>query len=99
MRLQLLFICYKLMQESPTPTKLMSSLTRGLSDSRRSKLTAEKHQALLLFHLFRNPTLLVFGILLCLNYSFVCLFSFHLYVFNLNNLDKNIRELIDFEYY
>ncbi|KEH35883.1 myosin-15 isoform X2 [Medicago truncatula] len=30
--------------ESPTPTKLMSSLTRGLSDSRRSKLTAEKHQ-------------------------------------------------------
>ncbi|XP_045800079.1 myosin-15-like isoform X5 [Trifolium pratense] len=30
--------------ESPTPTKLISSFTRGLSDSRRSKLTAEKHQ-------------------------------------------------------
>ncbi|XP_058786006.1 myosin-15-like isoform X5 [Vicia villosa] len=30
--------------ESPTPTKLMPSFTRGLSDSRRSKLTAERHQ-------------------------------------------------------
>ncbi|XP_073224429.1 myosin-15-like [Cicer arietinum] len=30
--------------ESPTPTRLISSLTRGLSDSRRYKLTAEKHQ-------------------------------------------------------
>ncbi|XP_050884736.1 myosin-15 isoform X1 [Lathyrus oleraceus] len=30
--------------ESPTPTKLMPSFSRGLSDSRRSKLTAERHQ-------------------------------------------------------
>ncbi|WVY91374.1 hypothetical protein V8G54_036888 [Vigna mungo] len=30
--------------ESPTPTKLIAPLTVGLSDSRRSKLTAEKHQ-------------------------------------------------------
>ncbi|KAL5189910.1 Myosin-15 [Glycine soja] len=31
--------------ESPTPTKLISHITHGgLSDSRRSKLTAEKHQ-------------------------------------------------------
>ncbi|XP_020236584.1 myosin-15 isoform X2 [Cajanus cajan] len=30
--------------ESPTPTKLISSFTHGFSDSRRSKLTAERHQ-------------------------------------------------------
>ncbi|XP_027940819.1 myosin-15-like isoform X1 [Vigna unguiculata] len=30
--------------ESPTPTKLIAPFTLGLSDSRRSKLTAEKHQ-------------------------------------------------------
>ncbi|KAJ1442831.1 P-loop containing nucleoside triphosphate hydrolase [Sesbania bispinosa] len=30
--------------ESPTPTKLIAPYTLGLSDSRRSKLTAEKHQ-------------------------------------------------------
>ncbi|KOM48843.1 hypothetical protein LR48_Vigan07g254700 [Vigna angularis] len=30
--------------ESPTPTKLIAPFTVGLSDSRRSKLTAEKHQ-------------------------------------------------------
>ncbi|TKY58001.1 Myosin-15 protein [Spatholobus suberectus] len=30
--------------ESPTPTKLIAPFTLGLSDSRRSKLTAERHQ-------------------------------------------------------
>ncbi|XP_068476001.1 myosin-15-like isoform X2 [Phaseolus vulgaris] len=30
--------------ESPTPTKLIAPFTLGLTDSRRSKLTAEKHQ-------------------------------------------------------
>ncbi|KAG5034120.1 hypothetical protein JHK87_009030 [Glycine soja] len=36
-----------LSEESPTPTKLISHITHGgLSDSRRSKLTAEKHQVL-----------------------------------------------------
>ncbi|KAA8546249.1 hypothetical protein F0562_003012 [Nyssa sinensis] len=33
-----------LMQESPTPTKLMAPLSQGLSDSRRTKLTVESHQ-------------------------------------------------------
>ncbi|XP_057427929.1 myosin-15 isoform X1 [Lotus japonicus] len=30
--------------ESPTPTKLIPTFTPGMSDSRRSKLTAERHQ-------------------------------------------------------
>ncbi|XP_020224383.1 myosin-15 isoform X1 [Cajanus cajan] len=34
----------KTIYESPTPTKLIAPYTLGLSDSRQSKLTAEKHQ-------------------------------------------------------
>ena len=37
------------MQESPTPTKLITPFTLGLTDSRRPKLTAEKHQVDFLF--------------------------------------------------
>jgi len=33
-----------MIQESPTPTKLIAPFTLGMTDSRRSKLTAEKHQ-------------------------------------------------------
>ncbi|CAI0448330.1 unnamed protein product, partial [Linum tenue] len=33
-----------LMQESPTPSKLVPSFSRGLSESRRTKLTAERSQ-------------------------------------------------------
>jgi hypothetical protein len=83
-----LFICYNLMQESPTPTKLISSFTRGLSDSRRSKLTAEKHQAWLLFHLILNPTLLVFAILPSSDYCQIFLLRFYLCLLNLWDLDK-----------
>ncbi|RDX75355.1 Myosin-15, partial [Mucuna pruriens] len=37
--------------ESPTPTKLIPPFTNGLSDSHRSKLTAERHQHSFLFKL------------------------------------------------
>lgn len=40
-------MCSYLMQESPTPTKLIPTFTPGMSDSRRSKLTAERHQVYL----------------------------------------------------
>ncbi|XP_058190972.1 myosin-15 isoform X4 [Rhododendron vialii] len=32
------------LEETPTPTKLITPLSQGLSDSRRTKLTTEKHQ-------------------------------------------------------
>lgn len=74
-----------LLQESPTPTKLMPSFSRGLSDSRRSKLTAERHQASLLFHFFSKSYTFSFwhSAVFRLLPNFVCLFSFHLYVLNL----------------
>ncbi|KAK7310692.1 hypothetical protein RJT34_08353 [Clitoria ternatea] len=50
--------------ESPTPTKLIAPYTLGLSDSRRSKLTAERHQVVPVSLLFCPKSFtLTFGIL------------------------------------
>lgn len=48
-----LFMCLFLMQESPTPSKLIAPFSHGLSESRRSKLTVERHRVLSL--LFLDP--------------------------------------------
>lgn len=49
-----LFYFIFFMQESPTPTKLIASFSQGLSESRRSKLTVERHRVLSL--LFLDPS-------------------------------------------
>jgi hypothetical protein len=48
------FFLFFFMQESPTPTKLIASFSHGLSESRRSKLTVERHRVLSL--LFLDPS-------------------------------------------